>query len=64
MSKTIYRAYGIEVLDNGKILLTRCPKCKRENYLLNVQSGICTWCGYDAHQDPSLNQQKRNEERN
>jgi len=30
-------------------LLIRCPKCKRENYALNVASGICTWCGYDVN---------------
>lgn len=34
---------------NGKIYLQRCPKCGLENYALNVPSGICTWCGYNAN---------------
>ncbi len=31
----------------GKIALERCPKCGRENYIMNVLLGICTWCGFD-----------------
>lgn len=27
--------------------LIRCPKCHKENYILNAWTGICTWCGYD-----------------
>lgn len=54
MSKTIYSERGIDVCDNGKILLIVCPKCKHENYALNVISGICTWCGYNAHEDAEL----------
>lgn len=33
----------------GQIFLVRCPKCQRENYIPNVASGICTWCGLDGH---------------
>ena len=33
----------------GRIALCRCPKCGRENYCMNVLSGICTWCGFDAN---------------
>lgn len=36
---------------NGKTYLVRCPKCKKENWALNVSSGICAWCGYDANGD-------------
>ncbi len=35
----------------GKISLERCPKCGRENYIMNVLLGICTWCGYDANKE-------------
>ena len=41
--------------ENGEFALIRCPKCHKENYALNVMSGICTWCGYDINKD------KRNE---
>ena len=36
---------------NGKTYLVRCPKCKRENYVMSVSSGICAWCGYDANEE-------------
>jgi ribosomal protein L37E len=36
--------------DTDDLLLIRCPKCGRENYAPNVVLGICTWCGYDAHE--------------
>ena len=49
-----YIESGIEVISPEKILLMRCPKCKRENYAINVVSGICTWCGYNAHDDSEL----------
>ncbi len=35
----------------GKIALERCPKCGRENYIMNVLSGRCTWCGFDANKE-------------
>ena len=35
-------------------LLIRCPKCARENYSMNVASGICTWCGYNGNTDPEF----------
>lgn len=34
---------------SGNYYLERCPKCDMENYALNVASGICTWCGFDAN---------------
>ena len=51
MSKPIYFERGIEVYNNGTILLIRCPKCHRENWALEVISGKCAWCNYDAHKD-------------
>ena len=36
--------YGF--IDDGKLYLTRCPKCKLENYLPSVSSGQCAWCGH------------------
>ncbi len=53
----IYRTprAGVEYAPNsGNLLLTRCPECYRENYMLNVAYGICTWCGYNAHKDPQI----------
>ena len=44
-------APGVEYYPDEKVLLLlRCPKCGKENYALNVIKGICTWCGYDAHE--------------
>lgn len=60
MSKAIYQERGIEVLDGGRILLTICPKCHRENYALNVITGMCTWCDYNAHQDKELKKRVNN----
>jgi len=51
MSKPIILIHGVEYYPDTKdLLLLRCPKCGRENYALNVAQGICTWCGYDAHE--------------
>lgn len=33
--------------EEGSLGLVRCMACKRENYSLNVLSGICTWCGWN-----------------
>jgi hypothetical protein len=32
------------------ICLTRCPACHKENYAMNVSSGLCTWCPFDANE--------------
>jgi len=42
---------GLWVSDDGRIFMTRCPKCHRENYAPAVSAGICAWCGYDANED-------------
>jgi len=36
---------------DGKIYMTRCPKCNRENYAVCVPSGQCVWCKYVATDD-------------
>ena len=38
------------VKDDGKLAMVKCLKCEQENYALNVLSGICTWCGFDANE--------------
>ena len=51
MEKSKWLAKGVEYYpDTDDLLLIRCPKCGKENYAPNVISGICTWCGYDAHE--------------
>ena len=51
MNKPIILADGVEYYQETQdLLLLRCPKCRKENYAPNVASGICTWCGYDAHE--------------
>ena len=51
MSKPKILAPGVEHCeDTDTLLLIRCPKCGKENYAPNVALGICTWCGYDAHE--------------
>jgi len=53
----IYKAVKSEQISdenftaNSKTYLVSCPKCKKENWTLNVASGICAWCGYDANKD-------------
>lgn len=47
--------------ETGKIALERCPRCGRENYIMNVLSGICTWCGFDANTQYNKNLNKNNE---
>lgn len=33
------------------IYMRRCPKCEKQNYIMNVPLGICTWCGYEATEE-------------
>lgn len=41
---------GLKIIE-GRLFMYRCPKCKLENYIMNVNLGICTWCGYNANHD-------------
>lgn len=42
------KGYGFKKID-GTYALIRCPACGKENYALNVLSGKCTWCPFDAN---------------
>ena len=42
-------APGVEFYpEDGTILMIKCPECGRENWALQVASGICAWCGFDG----------------
>jgi len=43
------KGFGFKAKDDGKIGLEKCPKCGKENYAMNVLSGVCTWCSFDAN---------------
>lgn len=45
------RGYAFLDKETGEIGLIRCPKCGMENHAMNVMSGICTWCGFDANKN-------------
>lgn len=38
-------------LDCDRRALVRCEECDKENYAMNVLSGICTWCGYNINEE-------------
>lgn len=57
--------YGYIVKDEaGKYIphinVIRCPACRLENYALNVTSGFCTWCPFEANK--TLNNKESNNE--
>jgi len=31
--------------------MVRCPKCRRENYVMMVAKNQCAWCGYKKEGD-------------
>jgi hypothetical protein len=43
---------GYAFLDkkNKKVGLVRCPSCIRENYASSINTGRCSWCGFNATQ--------------
>ena len=52
MTDTIIQGAGVGYKDeDGTICMTRCFKCGRENYALNVSSGTCAFCGYDPNKE-------------
>lgn len=63
MEKEFSLPKGLEIID-GTLYMFRCPKCDKENYVMNVRTGICTWCGYDARPDyqPGYNEQTNTED--
>jgi ribosomal protein L37E len=36
---------------SGNVYLVRCPECGRDNYTINIASGMCTWCGFDGNNE-------------
>lgn len=45
---------------DGNFFLVQCPKCKKENYITNVKTGICAWCGYDGNKEENKNGENGN----
>lgn len=43
--------FGYQGKNNGKICIVKCPKCSKENYVMLVSSGFCSWCGFNANTD-------------
>ena len=41
------RGFGFFNVTKDKFYLVRCGACGKENYMPNVATGICTWCGDD-----------------
>jgi len=44
------------ITDDGTLAIIKCPECRKENYAMNVTSGICTWCG---HEEKAMNNKKQ-----
>jgi ribosomal protein L37E len=40
---------GFSFRDGNGWYMVRCHECGRENYAMNVPSGQCCWCGFDAN---------------
>lgn len=45
-----YKTANFKLDNSDKYALVRCCACHRENYALNVLSGMCAWCGWDINQ--------------
>ena len=43
---------------SGKIWMTTCFSCGRENYAAAVASGTCAWCGHDPNKAKLTKQTK------
>lgn len=43
------KGFGYRGKKSKKIGLITCPVCEKENYVMNVTAGICTWCGFSAN---------------
>lgn len=44
----VEKGFGFLPKGDAVIALMRCPLCERENYMMNVLSGQCTWCGFNT----------------
>lgn len=45
----MYESANFKLKDEDRRALVKCPDCHKENYALNVLSGVCTWCGFDIN---------------
>lgn len=46
---TPFKGSGFIGHDDKAIGLTRCPICGKENYIMEVLTGKCAWCGFIIH---------------
>ena len=44
-NKLIRRGKGSGFIADNKLYLERCFECGKENYIMNVSTGQCAWCG-------------------
>ena len=44
-----YESLNFKLKNDDKHALVNCPECHKENYAVNVLSGVCTWCGFDIN---------------
>ncbi len=42
------KGFGFTDKDKTYIALVRCPMCEKENYAMNVITGVCSWCGFST----------------
>lgn len=45
-----WEGFGYIIKDTGFICIIRCPQCCNENYALNITTGTCSSCGWDANE--------------
>ena len=50
MSKNIINLELGNFISKGQLYLIKCPKCKKENYAMNVSTGFCILCGLDGNE--------------
>lgn len=41
--------FGYRGKKDGKFHITKCPKCKKENYALAISEGSCAFCGFNPN---------------
>lgn len=44
------KGFGFLPKGDKLVALSRCPICGKENYMMNVLSGQCTWCPFNTKQ--------------
>jgi len=46
----LYAHVNFKLKKSTRFALVRCPDCHKENYAINVLSGVCTWCGFNINE--------------